>query len=277
MANLTCEIAIAAPAKKVWQVLWADVTYRQWTSVFSEGSYAVSDWKEGSNIQFLSPNGSGMYGIITECKPEEKMVFLHKGEVKNFEEQPPADWGEGTETYQLTEKDGHTTVVVSLDAPDSFMDYFKVTFPKALAMVKELAEKPIALTVSTTIAAPIEKVWDYWVTPEHVIQWNSASPDWHTPKAENDVRPGGHFTFRMEARDGSFGFDFGGTYDIVEPNQRLSYTLGDNRKVDVQFVQEGEGCKVTEVFEAEDMHPLDFQVAGWQAIMNNFKTYTESH
>ena len=85
------------------------------------------------------------------------------------------------------------------------------------------------ITVQATVNAPIEKVWDYWNTPEHIKQWNSASPDWHTPSSENDLRVGGRFTARMEAKDGSFGFDFGGVYDEVETHQYISYTLDDGR------------------------------------------------
>ena len=117
-------------------------------------------------------------------------------------------------------------------------------------------EKTI-ITVENTIDAPIEKVWEYWTKPEHIIQWNNASGDWHTPRAENDLRVGGKFVSRMEAKDGSFGFDFGGAYDAVTTNEYIEYTLGDSRKVKIIFKADGNKTKVTESFEAESTHPIE--------------------
>lgn len=135
---------------------------------------------------------------------------------------------------------------------------------------------PTKVTVSASINAPVEKVWKLWTTPEDIMAWNSASPDWHTPRAENDLRTGGSFSSRMEARDGSFGFDFGGVYDLVDEHRQISYTMGDNRKVDVHFATEGGVTQVTETFDAESQNPVDMQQAGWQAILDNFKKYAES-
>lgn len=132
------------------------------------------------------------------------------------------------------------------------------------------------ITIEATINAPVEKVWNFWTSPEHIIKWNSPSEDWHTPKAENDLRVGGSFSSRMEAKDGSFGFDFGGIYDEVKTNKLIAYTLGDDRKVKIQFVTNGDSTTVTESFEAESENPVEMQRGGWQAILNNFKTYTET-
>ncbi|MCF0054255.1 SRPBCC family protein [Dyadobacter sp. CY356] len=131
------------------------------------------------------------------------------------------------------------------------------------------------ITVEATIEAPIEKVWETWTKPEHIIHWNNASDDWFTPKAENDLRPGGKFSSRMEARDGSFGFDFEGVYDEVTDHKLISYTLGDERKVKIEFEEKGDQTLVTETFNAENQNPVEMQKAGWQAILNNFKKYTE--
>ena len=138
------------------------------------------------------------------------------------------------------------------------------------------AAKPTAITVEAEIDAPVEKVWKLWTTPEHIMKWNSASEDWHTPKAENDLRKGGSFSSRMEARDGSFGFDFGGIYDDVEPNKLIAYTMSDGRKVFVNFTQEGNKTHVSETFDAESTNSLEMQQAGWQAILDNFKKYAET-
>lgn len=133
------------------------------------------------------------------------------------------------------------------------------------------------ITVTATINAPIEKIWQYWTSPEHIIQWCNASDDWHAPLAENDLQIGGKFTTRMEAKDGSFGFDFGGVYDEVRQHEYIAYTIGDGRKVNITFSGNGNETSVTEIFEPENQNPLDMQQAGWQAILDNFKKYVEAN
>lgn len=133
------------------------------------------------------------------------------------------------------------------------------------------------ITVTATINASVEKVWNYWTLPEHITQWYNASDDWHAPHAENDLQAGGKFTTRMEAKDGSFGFDFGGIYDEVKVHELITYTIGDGRFVSIVFKANGDKTTVTETFEAEDQNPVDMQRAGWQAILDNFKKYTEAH
>ena len=132
------------------------------------------------------------------------------------------------------------------------------------------------ITVETTVAAPADRVWRAYTTPEAIIRWNAASDDWHTPRATVDLRPGGAFSSRMEARDGSVGFDFAGTYTEVVPHERLAYTFGD-RAAEVTFapVGAGDATRVRVAFDAEDTHPLEQQQAGWQAILDNFARYVE--
>ena len=133
------------------------------------------------------------------------------------------------------------------------------------------------ITVETTVHAPIEKVWPYWTLPEHIRKWNTASDDWHTTASENDLRVGGKFNARMEAKDGSFGFDFWGIYDEIKTNELIAYTLGDGRKVTTTFAPHGEEIKVAQTFEAEATNPIEMQRGGWQAIMDHFKKYTEAN
>jgi uncharacterized protein YndB with AHSA1/START domain len=133
------------------------------------------------------------------------------------------------------------------------------------------------IIVVSTINAPVEKVWNFWTSPEHITKWCNASDDWHVPHAENDVRMGGKFITRMEAKDGSFGFDFGGVYDEVKTNKMIAYTIGDGRKVNVIFDSNGNKTNVTETFEAETQNSLEMQRGGWQAILDNFKKYTEKN
>ena len=132
-----------------------------------------------------------------------------------------------------------------------------------------------AITIETTIDAPVEKVWEYWTKPEHITKWNNASDDWHTTRSENDFRAGGKFLASMEAKDGSVGFDFGGEYDAITPNEYIEYTIGDGRKVETFFNSDGNKTKITETFEAEDTNSIEMQKGGWQAILDNFKKYTE--
>lgn len=136
--------------------------------------------------------------------------------------------------------------------------------------------KKTSITVESTVKAPVGKVWEYWTKPDHVKHWNFASDDWHSPDGWNDLRVGGKFSYRMEARDGSMGFDFGGTYDEVKIHERIAFTMGDGRKVKILFSGTGNSTRVAETFEAESQNPIEMQKNGWQAILDNFKKYTES-
>ncbi|MBX2947543.1 MAG: SRPBCC family protein [Cyclobacteriaceae bacterium] len=136
-------------------------------------------------------------------------------------------------------------------------------------------ETATKITIRATIHASIEKVWKLWTGPEHIMQWNTASDDWHTPHATNDLRVGGKFLSRMAAKDGSMSFDFEGTYSKVEPHKAIEYTLTDGRKVKTTFITESGSTFVVTVFEAENTNPVEMQQAGWQAILDNFKKYTE--
>ncbi|WP_439584929.1 SRPBCC family protein [Dyadobacter bucti] len=139
----------------------------------------------------------------------------------------------------------------------------------------ETSEKT-AITVETTVNAPVEKVWKCWTEPDHITGWTFASDDWHAPYADNDLRKDGKFKTTMAAKDGSFSFDFGGTYTDVTEHSLIAYTMEDGRKVKVSFSGEGDTTKVVETFDPENTHPADFQKAGWQAILDNFKKYTEA-
>lgn len=136
-------------------------------------------------------------------------------------------------------------------------------------------DNKVTITVETTVHAPVEKVWEYWTEPQHITKWSFASDDWHAPNAENDLRVGGKFLTRMEAKDGSFGFDFGGVYDEIRINEIISYTLGDGRKVTVTFISQESDTKIIEDFEAEATHSIEQQKEGWQAFLDNFKKYSE--
>jgi uncharacterized protein YndB with AHSA1/START domain len=143
--------------------------------------------------------------------------------------------------------------------------------------IKQLAMETnkTVITIEAMIEAPVQKVWDCWTKPEHIIHWNFASPDWHAPAAENDLQPGGKFVYRMEAKDGTVGFDFWGIYDAVKLHESIESTMGDGRKLRVDFIAVEDGTKVVESFEAEEENPVELQRTGWQAILHNFKKHTE--
>jgi uncharacterized protein YndB with AHSA1/START domain len=133
------------------------------------------------------------------------------------------------------------------------------------------------ITVQATIHAPVEKVWTLWTLPEHITKWNSASEEWHTPRASNDLRVGGKFTSRMEAKNGDMGFDFEGIYTNIIINELIESTLLDGRSLKIVFENENGKTTVTEIFEAETENPAELQQFGWQSILNNFKKYVEAN
>lgn len=135
----------------------------------------------------------------------------------------------------------------------------------------------MTITISTTIIADIQKVWQFWTNTEHIVNWYFATLEWHCPSAEQNFIIGGKFNYRMEAKDGSFGFDYTGTFTQIIVAQLLEYTLDDNRKVSIQFVEENGQTKIIETFEIEDVNSAEMQRLGWQAILDNFKNYVEQN
>jgi uncharacterized protein YndB with AHSA1/START domain len=133
------------------------------------------------------------------------------------------------------------------------------------------------IKVTALVNAPIEKVWTHWTKPQHIIKWNFAVDDWQCPKAENDLRIGGRYFARMEAKDVSFGFDFEAIYDVVNEKEELTYTMNDGRKATTIFESIGSKTNVTTSFDAETENPVEMQQQGWQMILNNFKKYTENN
>ena len=133
-----------------------------------------------------------------------------------------------------------------------------------------------AITVEAVVKAPVEKVWKTWSEPQHITKWCAASDDWHAPYAENDLRTDGKFKTTMAAKDGSFSFDFEGVYSNVQSNKLIEYAMSDGRKVQIRFTANGNETKVTETFDPENENPIEMQRGGWQAILDNFKKYTES-
>lgn len=132
------------------------------------------------------------------------------------------------------------------------------------------------ITIETIVSVPLNEVWSAWVTPEDIIKWNFASEEWHCPKAELDLVMSGRFNYRMEAKDGSMGFDFEGEFTEIRPQQKIKFNLFDDRPVLVEFQALTDGVKVIETFKAETENPIDMQRDGWQCILNNFKKHVEA-
>jgi uncharacterized protein YndB with AHSA1/START domain len=133
------------------------------------------------------------------------------------------------------------------------------------------------ITIHANIQSDVKKVWDYYTKPEHITQWNFADASWHCPSATNDMRVGGQYVARMEAKDGSFGFDFGATYDEVINGEKFTYSMPNGRQVSVLFKKSGSVTEVIVTFDPENQNPIEMQKNGWQAILNNFKKYVEAN
>jgi uncharacterized protein YndB with AHSA1/START domain len=154
--------------------------------------------------------------------------------------------------------------------------YFRILIEWFLFnQLKLITMKSTCITIQAVINAPINQVWKLYTDPSHMVNWNFAHESWCCPSASSDLRVGGGFTARMEARDGSVGFDFGGVYDVVDHESRLRYTMADAREVDVRFNEVDEGTEVVLIFDPEEMNPQVLQQQGWQAILNQFKSYVE--
>lgn len=134
-----------------------------------------------------------------------------------------------------------------------------------------------AVTVTVTVNAPLEKVWQQFNAPEHIVHWNHASDDWHSPFAESEFKEGGKSKITMAAKDGSFSFDFEWVFNKIKEHETVEYTIADGRKVSIQFQPTESGVKVTETFETENTNSVELQREGWQAILNSFKNYVESN
>ncbi len=283
MEKIKFSTTINAPKEKVWEILWNLDAYRKWTTAFAEGSDAKTDnWKEGSKVLFVDPSGDGMVSMVAVNKPNEYMSFKHLGEIKDGVEDTTSEkvkvWSGCTENYTLNEENGVTTLDIDMAISAEFKEMFEKMWPVALQNVKDLAEgkTKVPITVTAEINAPVEKVWNTWTAPEHITKWCQASDDWHAPYADNDVKVGGTFKTTMAAKDGSFSFDFGGEYTEVTKNKSMSYTMGDGRTATILFGENNGKTIVKETFDAEGQNSLDMQRGGWQAILDNYKKYTES-
>lgn len=277
---------INAPRERVWELLWGEKSYREWTSAFAEGSKVETTWEEGAKVLFVNAENEGMVARIQEKRAPEKMAFKHLGMIdKNGKEDYNSEtvkaWSGAEEIYILKENGQKTELTVEMDLDEAHESYFDEAWPKAFELLKNLAKSENwenqKIKVRAFVEAPVDKVWTFWTDPRYITQWNFASTDWHCPAARNDLRENGRFSYRMEAKDGTHGFYFEGQYTRVEPLKLISYTMDDGRKADIHFREKRDSTEVEEIFDAEKTHSKDMQQTGWQAILNNFKALVENN
>lgn len=290
-ATLTVTRDFAAPRRLVWDCHTQAALLDRWFAPKPLTTRTAShDFRDGGHWHFamVMPDGQEFWSRqdYIEIHPIDGYTALdafsdETGAVSP--DLPQARW-----TVSFTEE-GRTTRVRTLVVYPSAADLEKVMamgmkegLTSTLDRLDELLDtlggtsEPGKVTISALVNAPLEQVWAAWTEPAHITQWNFADPSWCCPSASSDLREGGTYTARMEARDGSFGFDFEGTFHKVDPGHQIGLTLGDGRRADTTFAPEKGGIRVTTVFDAEGMHPVDMQRDGWQAILNNFKTYAQT-
>ena len=289
-ATLTVTRDFAAPRRLVWDChTQAELLDRWFAPKPLTARTASHDFREGGHWHFamIMPDGQEFWSRqdYIEIHPIDGYTALdafsdETGAVSPT--LPQARW-----TVSFTE-DGRLTRVRTLVVYPSAEDLEKVMamgmeegLTSTLDRLDELLDtlggtsEPAKVTISALVRAPAETVWVAWTEPAHITQWNFASPDWCCPSASSDLREGGTYTARMEAKAGSFGFDFEGTFHKVDPGRAIGLTLGDGRRSDTSFTPEKDGIRVTTIFDAEGTHPVDMQRDGWQAILNSFKTHAE--
>ena len=235
--------------------------------------------------EYVGLNGGPVFkftpaiSLIVNCENQEEVDYYWE---KLSEDGKKGVCGWITDKYGVSWQIVPTILEVLINDPDTVKAQRVM---KAMLQMKKLViaeleqafrqEKRVKISVETTAGIPVEKVWEYWTAPEHITKWNFASDDWQTTDAENDLKAGGKFVSRMEAKDGSQGFDFSGTYNEIKLYELISYTMDDERKVEINFSRDGNSTKIVETFEAENENTVEMQRQGWQSILDNFKKYAE--
>lgn len=282
MKKIQLSRTFKATQEQLWELIVDADHYRFWTASFSEGSDFIGDWSAGSKIRFVADNPSGeengMLAEISESKWPEFISIHHLGLVMNgvpdYDSSLAKEWTPAYENYYLIKESGEScTFKLVQDVPDSHADVLLEHWNNAFkAMEARLASsEPVGkiITLREYSKYSSQEVWDRLVNPEKVMTWNFASDDWHCPSAKNDLSIGGEFHYDMAAKDGSFAFDFCGTYTEIEAGKKLSFILDDGRKVFINLIEKDNGTLIEERFEAELQNNLHLQRMGWQNILKN--------
>jgi len=290
MRKILQSIEINAPREVVWAAIINDHKYRLWTAAFEPTSHFVGGWQKGDKIKFLGSDDQGrQMGMAAEIAASDHLKFisihilgLASGDTVDTDSEYARQWAPAFENYHFEAvTDQITKFSVDVDTNEDFFESMNESWTQALLKLKEVCENNLApfaaITVSTDVQAPVDRVWSCWVSPDCVRKWNHASDDWYCPAAQNDLRAGGRFVYKMSAVDGSFAFDFAGTYTEIVPRQKIVSQLDDGRMIIVTFDQTGpDTTRVIETFEAENENSLELQRSGWQAILDNFKQVTSN-
>lgn len=285
MLQLHFSIRIQAPRQRVWYTLISADGYKAWTKAFNpHGSWFEGDWSQGSTITFLWPYPQnpdriwGMRATVAENTQFEKIVLSYIWEVSNSELNTDSDRVGITESYTLEQVWTETVLSVQVGMLEAYADFMETSRNQALQDLKQLCEVAFPkITVQQRVTGDIGTIRDLWTLPQHITQWNQASPDRHCPKATNDLQVSWRFCSTMAARDGSFSFDFGGTYTEVLPQQKISYIMDDGRTATVLFEELDGAVLLTETFDAESTHSLELQEQWWGAIMASFAAYAQTY
>lgn len=285
MQTIHFTISINASAQTIWNVLLGKDTYPMWTKAFHSGSNVVGTWEQGSTMRFVGTNEdgteTGMLSIIETHEPNKHIAIKHFGMIMNGIEDTTSEevqkWAPSYEKYSVEEHGKECTLQIDMDSHEDYITMFTSMWQKAVVAIKTMSEMQVtpAITVEAKCKKPLATVWELFTLPEHIVQWNQAASDWHTTKAENDLRTGGTFMSRMAAKDGSASFDFTGTYTAVEPQSFFAYSMEDGRKVITMFNDEDGATAITTIFEAETENGPELQLQGWQAILQSFCEYAE--
>lgn len=278
ITHLSFETTIKAPVVHVWDTMLHDATYRDWTRLFNpHGSWYEGDWKEGSEMRFLGPGEDGKIGGIfskIDRNVLHQMIKIrHLHMINDRVVKSDSTWEGMYEIYSFESRGNETTIKVDLDIDSTWVSYMQPSWPRALARLKMLCEKPEKITVSVIIDAPRETVWDCLTNPSHIPHWAFASDDWMCPTATQDLQVGGRFMTRMSSKDGKHSFDFEGTYTHIDPFNTYTYIMDDGREAIVSLHDQKGQVVVQTVFEAESENPLAVQQDGWQAILNHLQKY----
>ena len=282
MKRIELERSFKATPELLWELIVDPDHYRYWVSAFSEGSKFVGDWSQGSRIRFVMEDESGLEsGMLSEVVASEwprhisirHIGFIMNG-IEDYDSPETKIWTPAYENYTLEPHEGGLcTFKLAQDIPESYEEEFIANWQVAFDLMAQrlflLPDLKYRITLEASSKSSASVLWERLTQPELVKTWNYASDDWHCPLATNDLKIGGEFHYEMAAKDGSMAFDFWGTYDTIEKDKLLAFTLGDGRKVTVDLLDKPWGCLVVERFEPEQENNLNLQRQGWQAILNN--------
>ena len=281
MKRIRLERTFQATQELLWELIVDPVHYRYWTEAFSVGSDFIGDWSKDSLMHFVSEEQgllNGMIAKIEERNYPESISIHHIGllidGVSDYDSPYAKEWTPSYENYRLIKLDATQCLFqLEQDLPEehasSMLQAWELAFDKiATYLVSSDTIGKVITLREMSIHTP-SYLWHKLTTPDRIMTWNFASPDWHCPNATIDLQIGGEFHYEMAAKDGSVSFDFWGTFVEIIPNKKLSFVLGDGRAVTIEFSESIHGTLLKEYFEPEQENNLDLQRSGWLAILRN--------